>query len=182
VVWLVFSSGATWRSENSVILQHLLTALVAEGLIGLERSYRERPAGFQTHTLARIASSALMLVTVYQQEWFPGSLTRVSLDPTRMAQGIMTGIGFLCAGFMIKEGRTLTHRYNIKDRLFEYETAIRTLDPGNGRTLSEALCKDAKENPEILPPQAAPPHRISGRCHALGVWLRIQPQNESICG
>ncbi len=82
--------------ETKVILAHLLTALAVGGLIGLERSYHGRPAGFRTHTLVCIASSALMLVTLYQQQWFPGVVTqRVSLDPTRMAQGIMTGIGFL---------------------------------------------------------------------------------------
>ena len=95
-------------AENSTILAHLLTALAVGGLIGLERSYHGRPAGFRTHTLVCIASSALMLVTVYQQQWFPGGLNqRVSLDPTRMAQGIMTGIGFLGAGVIFKEGLTV---------------------------------------------------------------------------
>src|SRR4030095_853477 len=95
-------------AENSTILAHLLTALAVGGLIGLERSYHGRPAGFRTHTLVCIASSALMLVTVYQQQWCPGGLNqRVSLDPTRMAQGIMTGIGFLGAGVIFKEGLTV---------------------------------------------------------------------------
>src|ERR1044071_4298340 len=95
-------------AENSTILAHLLTALAVGGLIGLERSYHGRPAGFRTHTLVCIASSALMLVTVYQQQWFPGGVNqRVSLDPTRMAQGIMTGIGFLGAGVIFKEGLTV---------------------------------------------------------------------------
>jgi len=45
-----------------------------------------------------------MLVTVYQAEWFPGGGDLVRIDPTRMAQGIMTGIGFLGAGVIFKEG------------------------------------------------------------------------------
>jgi putative Mg2+ transporter-C (MgtC) family protein len=83
----------------------LIAALIAGGLIGLERSHRGRPAGFRTHALVCIASSLLMLVTVYETHWFPqtGS-ARVILDPTRMAQGIMTGIGFVGAGAIIKEG------------------------------------------------------------------------------
>jgi hypothetical protein len=98
----------TLKAESNVILAHLLTALAAGGLVGLERSYHGRPAGFRTHTLVCIASSALMLVTVYQQQWFPGTVSqRVSLDPTRMAQGIMTGIGFLGAGVIFKEGLTV---------------------------------------------------------------------------
>jgi putative Mg2+ transporter-C (MgtC) family protein len=91
-----------------VILEHLLVALCAGGLIGFERSYHGRPAGFRTHTLVCLASSALMLVTLYQGHWYPESFAgRVALDPTRMAQGIMTGIGFLGAGVIFKEGLTV---------------------------------------------------------------------------
>jgi putative Mg2+ transporter-C (MgtC) family protein len=45
-----------------------------------------------------------MLLTVYQRDWFPGEGDAVRIDPTRMAQGIMTGIGFLGAGVIFKEG------------------------------------------------------------------------------
>ena len=46
-----------------------------------------------------------MLVTLYQDQWLPGvPLEAVRIDPTRMAQGIMTGIGFLGAGVIFKEG------------------------------------------------------------------------------
>jgi putative Mg2+ transporter-C (MgtC) family protein len=84
----------------------MVAALVAGGLIGLERSHRGRPAGFRTHALVCLASTLLMLVTAYEGHWMPTviSTTNVVLDPTRMAQGIMTGIGFLGAGAIIKEG------------------------------------------------------------------------------
>jgi putative Mg2+ transporter-C (MgtC) family protein len=83
----------------------LVSALVVGGLIGLERSYHGRPAGFRTHTLVCMASALLMLVTVYESQWFTaGRLERVVVDPTRMAQGIMTGIGFLGAGVIMKDG------------------------------------------------------------------------------
>src|SRR6185369_3713698 len=82
----------------------LVAALVAGALIGLERSYRGRPAGFRTHALVCTASSLLMLVTVYEHLWFSGGSARTVLDPTRMSQGIMTGIGFLGAGVIVKEG------------------------------------------------------------------------------
>jgi putative Mg2+ transporter-C (MgtC) family protein len=86
------------------ILVHLVVAMVAGGLIGLERSYYGRPAGFRTHTLVCMASSLLMLVTIYQRNWFSGAMIdTVRVDPTRMAQGIMTGIGFLGAGVIMKE-------------------------------------------------------------------------------
>jgi len=86
----------------------MMAALLAGGLIGLERSHRGRPAGFRTHALVCLASSLLMLVTAYESHWFPhDSAARVILDPTRMAQGIMTGIGFVGAGAIIKEGFTV---------------------------------------------------------------------------
>jgi len=89
------------------VLVHLLAALAAGGAIGMERSYHGRPAGFRTHALVCLASSLLMLVTVYQGEWFAGASDTVRVDPTRMAQGIMTGIGFLGAGVIFKEGITV---------------------------------------------------------------------------
>jgi putative Mg2+ transporter-C (MgtC) family protein len=86
----------------------MAAALLAGGLIGLERSHRGRPAGFRTHALVCLSSTLLMLVTAYESHWFPrDSALRVILDPTRMAQGIMTGIGFLGAGAIIKEGFTV---------------------------------------------------------------------------
>jgi putative Mg2+ transporter-C (MgtC) family protein len=82
----------------------LLVALAAGALIGYERSYHGRPAGFRTHSLVCMASSLLMLITVYEAHWVRVTVQAVSIDPTRMAQGIMTGIGFLGAGVIIKEG------------------------------------------------------------------------------
>lgn len=94
--------------ETVDIFIHLVVAMVAGGLIGLERSYYGRPAGFRTHTLVCMASSLLMLVTIYQRDWFTGAMIEtVRVDPTRMAQGIMTGIGFLGAGVIMKEGASI---------------------------------------------------------------------------
>ena len=81
----------------------IVVALIAGALIGYERSYRGRPAGFRTHALVCMASSMLMLVTVYEAHWVR-SIGEARLDPTRMAQGIMTGIGFLGAGVIMQEG------------------------------------------------------------------------------
>lgn len=87
------------------ILVHLFSALVAGGAIGLERSFHGRPAGFRTHALVCLTSSLLMLVTLYQTQWMPDAAhDMIRIDPTRTAQGIMTGIGFLGAGVIFKEG------------------------------------------------------------------------------
>ena len=95
------------QADYVAIVIHLLVATLAGGLIGYERSYQGRPAGFRTHTLVCIASSLLMLLTVYQSAWFSASADIVRIDPTRMAQGIMTGIGFLGAGVIVKEGASV---------------------------------------------------------------------------
>jgi putative Mg2+ transporter-C (MgtC) family protein len=87
------------------ITLRLLIALAFGGMVGLERSFHGRPAGFRTHVLVCLGSALLMLVTVYEGQWFvPHGAGRVTVDPTRMAQGIMTGIGFLGAGVIMKEG------------------------------------------------------------------------------
>ena len=90
--------------DDLEMLLRLLAALAAGALIGYERSYHGRPAGFRTHALVCTASSLLMLVTVYEAHWMRQATGLVQIDPTRMAQGIMTGIGFLGAGVIIKEG------------------------------------------------------------------------------
>jgi putative Mg2+ transporter-C (MgtC) family protein len=92
-------------SDHIEITVRLLVALAAGGLIGLERSYHGRPAGFRTHGLVCLASSLLMLVSVYEAHWMaPIASDQVRMDPTRMSQGIMTGIGFLGAGVIMIQG------------------------------------------------------------------------------
>ena len=94
-------------TDDLEMVVRLAAALAAGAMIGFERSYHGRPAGFRTHSLVCIASSLLMLVTVYESHWVKAADDLVRLDPTRMAQGIMTGIGFLGAGVIVKEGLTV---------------------------------------------------------------------------
>jgi len=94
--------------DEIVIIVRVLGAMVIGALIGFERSFHGRPAGFRTHALVCIASALLMIVTVYQTAWMTAMpLDTLRTDPTRMAQGIMTGIGFLGAGVIFKEGLTV---------------------------------------------------------------------------
>ena len=94
--------------DELVISLRIFGALLIGGLIGMERTYHGRPAGFRTHALVCIASSLLMIVTVYQGQWMNAlEIGGITTDPTRMAQGIMTGIGFLGAGVIFKEGLTV---------------------------------------------------------------------------
>ncbi len=92
------------HGEPAIVLLRLLLAALAGALIGIERTLHGRPAGFRTHTLVCAASALLMLLTVFQWDLLAGApLETVRVDPTRMAQGIMTGIGFLGAGVILKE-------------------------------------------------------------------------------
>src|SRR5262245_34883210 len=91
-----------------VIIGRVAGALVIGAMIGFERTFHGRPAGFRTHALVCVASAILMIVTVYQGHWMTAvDHDAIRTDPTRMAQGIMTGIGFLGAGVIFKEGLTV---------------------------------------------------------------------------
>lgn len=81
-------------------------AVLAGGLIGVEREHRGHPAGLRTHILVALASALLMLAAVHQLEWFGPHTTPdlVQIDPVRMAHGILTGIGFLCGGVIFRQG------------------------------------------------------------------------------
>jgi putative Mg2+ transporter-C (MgtC) family protein len=100
--------SAAVTNELLVMIVRIFGALAIGAIIGLERSYHGRPAGFRTHALVCMSSALLMLVTVYQNSWMTQvTIDAIRTDPTRMAQGIMTGIGFLGAGVIFKEGLTV---------------------------------------------------------------------------
>ncbi len=87
------------------IAVNLSAAWVAGGLIGAERSYHGRAAGFRTHCIVALAAAASVMVSLIpalQPELFHGS---ASVDNAgRLAQGVMTGVGFLGAGVIFKAG------------------------------------------------------------------------------
>lgn len=84
----------------------IAAAVLAGGLIGLERESGGHPAGLRTHTLVSLASALLMLLAVHQLSWITPDTPRevIRIDPVRMAHGILTGIGFLCGGVIFRAG------------------------------------------------------------------------------
>jgi putative Mg2+ transporter-C (MgtC) family protein len=91
--------------DSLMIFAHLFGAVLAGALIGLERTYAGRAAGFRTHVLVCTASSLLMLLSTQDAAVLSGvPIEALRVDPARMAQGIMTGIGFLGAGVIMKDG------------------------------------------------------------------------------
>jgi putative Mg2+ transporter-C (MgtC) family protein len=87
----------------------LFSSLLTGFLIGLEREVRAKDAGLRTHTLVCFASTLVMLAATRQGEWTIEFIEagRIVADPTRMAHGVLTGIGFLCAGVIFREGATV---------------------------------------------------------------------------
>lgn len=84
----------------------LASSLLTGMLIGLDREMQGKPAGLRTHALVCFASTLLTLAAAHQDQWILGLSpgTQVVSDPTRMAHGILTGIGFLGAGVIFREG------------------------------------------------------------------------------
>lgn len=78
----------------TVIVVRLLTAAVLGGLLGLEREHKRRAAGFRTHILVSVGSALFVLA--------PLMAGVDTADVTRVMQGIVSGIGFLGAGAIIK--------------------------------------------------------------------------------
>lgn len=89
-------------TETELLLRTLF-ALVAGGLVGLERSFRGRAAGLRTYALVSFASSLLVVVASTLDPAAGDSNANVA----RVIQGIVTGIGFLGAGVIVKEGFTV---------------------------------------------------------------------------
>lgn len=87
-------------------LVRMALAVVLGGLIGLEREQRSRPAGLRTMIIVCLGSTIIMIVsTQLATQYFtgPGEAV-VRVDPGRIAAGIVTGIGFLGAGVVLKLG------------------------------------------------------------------------------
>jgi putative Mg2+ transporter-C (MgtC) family protein len=91
----------TW---GEVVLR-LVAAAALTGAVGLERELRERAAGLRTHMLVGVGSALFTLVSAYGFNAFLQSGANVvRLDPSRIAAQIVTGIGFLGAGAIIRQG------------------------------------------------------------------------------
>src|SRR2546423_3640993 len=92
----------TWPAEHVL---RLLLAGVAGGFVGLEREIRGRQAGFRTNILVAVGSALVMIVSisVAARAWPHDYNVNMNIDPARIAYGIMTGIGFLGAGTIVKQ-------------------------------------------------------------------------------
>lgn len=88
---------------GSVFLRMLL-ALVLSGLVGYEREHASRPAGFRTHILVGLGSSLVMVTAEFIARQAD---TGTPFDITRMGASVISGIGFLGAGTIIRNGSSV---------------------------------------------------------------------------
>ncbi len=86
------------------IIFRLILSTILSGIIGLERESIRRPAGFRTHILVCVGSTLATLVGLYVFECIK---YEAAIDPLRLSAQVISGIGFLGAGTIIKEGSSV---------------------------------------------------------------------------
>lgn len=95
-------SISIWEST-----MRLLLAVILGGLIGWEREHNNHPAGFRTHILVSLGSALIMLLSIYGFSDFVHE-PNVRTDPARLAAQVVSGIGFLGAGTILRHGFSVT--------------------------------------------------------------------------
>ncbi len=85
-------------NEGVIILLKILLAVALSGLIGLEREHKHRPAGLRTHVLVCVGATLTMMISQFMIK------EGISTDVARLGAQVISGIGFLGAGTIIREG------------------------------------------------------------------------------
>ena len=88
-----------WNPQDTEMLTRLFVATLCGGLIGLEREIHGKVAGLRTHALVSLGSALIMLVSIDIYSAYRGVAT---VDPSRIAAQVVSGIGFLGAGAIIR--------------------------------------------------------------------------------
>ncbi len=88
---------------HEVVLKLVLSAFIG-GLVGMEREVSNRPAGLRTHVLVSLGACLIMLISI---DGFHGSGPFYRSDPARLAAQVVSGIGFLGAGTILRTGNTI---------------------------------------------------------------------------
>lgn len=96
-----------WHISYLDLSLRLVTALILGGLIGLERELNNHAAGFRTHILVCTGSTAIMLLSIYGFGEFSQELN-VRMDPARLSAQVISGIGFLGAGAIMRTGVSIS--------------------------------------------------------------------------
>ncbi|OZU88288.1 hypothetical protein CIL03_11580 [Virgibacillus indicus] len=89
--------------EYEVYFQVLISALLGF-LIGWDRSSKHKPAGLKTYTYVAVACTLITIVSIHSVDSFSNPLIGTRMDPMRLAAQIVSGLGFLGAGVILKDG------------------------------------------------------------------------------
>jgi len=87
------------------LLQKIVLTILLCSLIGYEREIRRKGAGIRTHVLVGVGSALIVLTSFFVYDIYKDVAI---VDPTRMITGIFTGVGFLCAGAIIRGGNQVS--------------------------------------------------------------------------
>ena len=94
-------------AEQIDISVRLLVAAVLGGAIGLEREIHAHPAGMRTHLLVSLGAAAFTVISIFVFETPPSPNGTIPTDPSRVAAQVVSGIGFLGAGAILKYGSSV---------------------------------------------------------------------------
>ncbi|MED4204913.1 MgtC/SapB family protein [Neobacillus mesonae] len=90
--------------KNIEIYLRLVISALLGMFIGWDRSAKNKPAGLKTFTYVSVSCTLITLVSIYSAEFFGDSNMNNRMDPMRLAAQIVSGLGFLGAGLILKDG------------------------------------------------------------------------------
>ncbi|NHN34647.1 MgtC/SapB family protein [Paenibacillus agricola] len=95
-----------WSITHWELFWRLLLSTILGGLIGIEREWSNHAAGFRTHILVCLGSTTIMLLSIYGFSEYVNE-PNVRIDPARLAAQVISGIGFLGAGAIMRNGNII---------------------------------------------------------------------------
>ncbi|MEI7026890.1 MgtC/SapB family protein [Paenibacillus sp. y28] len=101
-----FDSADVWHISYVELIVRMILATVLGGMVGIEREWSNHAAGFRTHILVCLGSATIMLLSIYGFSEFVNE-SQVRVDPARLAAQVISGIGFLGAGAILRNGNVI---------------------------------------------------------------------------
>jgi putative Mg2+ transporter-C (MgtC) family protein len=95
-------------NTNIVVFLNVVGALFLGLFVGYERSYRGRAAGMRTYGLVCMGACAVIVIAGYPASWYGGHGKVSEVDLSRIIQGVISGIGFLGGGVIVRDGLNIS--------------------------------------------------------------------------
>jgi putative Mg2+ transporter-C (MgtC) family protein len=99
--------SSIWFISHGELLLRMVLAVLFGGIVGMEREWHNHAAGFRTHILVCLGSATIMLLSIYGFSEFVNE-PNVRIDPARLAAQVISGIGFLGAGAILRNGSAVS--------------------------------------------------------------------------